>query len=162
MKDTFDRWLSNKTDEELWKYMGKIKSELKTRGSLRSGNVTGDRGELVAINYYNSTPNEPKLLQSEIGTKNFDATSRGGKRFSIKTVNIKTKSTGAFQADDFTEQRFDHLIVVRLDDLFGPVDILEAPWSVVNSIKRFHKTMGAYNVPLTKKNLAKFRKVYQK
>jgi len=101
------------------------------------------------------------LQQSEVGTKNFDATSRGGERFTIKTVNIRTTSTGTFQADDFTKQRFDHLIVVRLDDLYDPVEILEAPWNVVNDIKRFHKTMGAYNVPLTKKNLSKFRKVFQ-
>ena len=77
-------------------------------------------------------------------------------------MKTKTSSTGTFQADDFKKQRFDYLIVVRLDEFYNPIEILEAPWKTVNELKRFDKTMKAYKMPLTKKNITKFRRVYPK
>jgi len=162
LNDKLKKLLDDAEDEELWSYFGSVQGELKKRGHLRSGNVTGERGEMVAINFYNNTRNEPKLQRALTGTKNIDATSRDGERYAIKSVKTKTSNTGTFQADDFTKQRFDYLIVVRLDEFYNPIEILEATWKTVNELKRFDKTMKAYKMPLTKKNIMRFRRVYPK
>jgi len=161
LNDKLKKLLDDADDEELWNYYGSIEEELKKRGRL-SGNVTGDRGEALALKFYNSTPNEPKLQLAPPGTKHIDAISREGKKYAIKSVKISTTSTGTFQADDFTEQRFDFLIVVRLDVFYNPVEILEIPWRKVNEMKQWHKTMKAFKMPISKKSILEFRKVYSK
>lgn len=161
MNDELKKLLDSANDEELWDYYGSIEVELRKRGRL-SGNVTGDRGEALAWKFYKSTPHEPNLQLTPPGTKHIDAISREGKRYAIKSVKTSTTSTGTFQADDFTEQRFDFLIVVRLDELYNPVEILEIPWKKVNKMKQYHKTMKAFKMPITKKSIAEFRRVYPK
>jgi len=161
LNDELKKLLDDAEDEELWNYYGIVESELKKRGRL-SGNITGDRGEALALKFYNSTPHEPKLQLAPPGTKYIDAISREGKRYAIKSVKINTTSTGTFQADDFTEQRFDFLILVRLDEHYNPVEILEMPWKKVNKMKQYHKTMKAYKMPVTKKSISEFRRVYPK
>jgi len=161
LNDKLKKIIDDAKDEELWNYYGAIEVELRRRGRV-SGNVTGDRGEGLALKIYNSTTNEPKLQLAPPGTKFMDAISREGKRYAIKTVKFSTSSTSTFQSDDFKEQRFDYLILVRLDELYNPVEILEAPWETVNKLKRYHKTMGAPNFPITKKSIAECRRVFPK
>lgn len=79
----------------------------------------------------------------------------------MKTVRA-SRTTGTFQADDFSEKRFDYLIIVVLDEYYQPVEVLEAPWDVVNKYKRYHKTMKAFNLSLTKKLREKCRVVCKK
>jgi hypothetical protein len=102
----------------------------------------------VAIEIYRKTRGEPKLQLAPPGTKNVDALSREGKRYSIKTIRY-SRTTGTFQVDDFSEKRFDYLILVVLDEYYQPVEILEAPWEVVNRHKRYHTTMRAFNISAT-------------
>ena len=148
-------------DDEVWALYGLIESELKERGKIRSRNLTSERGEAVAISIYRKTPGEPKLQLAPPGTKNVDALSREGKRYSIKTIRY-SRITGTFQADDFSEKRFDYLIVVVLDDYYQPIEILEAPWEAVNRHKRFHKTMKAFNISVTQKFRGECRVVYSR
>lgn len=141
--------LSNKTVDELWQIYEDVEKELKERGLLRSKNIKGERGEEVALNYYNNTPNLPKLQRTPQGTAHVDAISRDGERYAIKTISKGNSTTGTFQADDFTKQRFEYLIVVVLDG-YRPYEILETPWEAVSRYKKYHKTMKAYNISLTK------------
>jgi len=162
MGNDFRNFVSGASDEEIWQTYGLIVRELKKRGLVSTGNITGERGETAAIHFYNSTSRLPNLQKAPIGTKNVDAMSRDGERYAIKTVRVTTTSTGTFQADDFARQRFEYLIIVRLDDSYEPVDIFEAPWEVVTKHKRYDKTMKAYKMPLTKKSLQDCRLVFGK
>lgn len=103
----------------------------------------------MAIRIYNRTPGCAKLQLAPTGTKNVDAISRNGDRYSIKTITQGTTSTGTFQADDFSEKRFEYAVLVVLDEYFQPLEVLEANWDHVNKHKRMHKTMRAYNIPVT-------------
>ena len=153
--------LDEKNDDEIWALFGLIESELKARGIIRSRNLTSERGEAVAIGIYNKTPGEPKLQLAPPGTKNVDALSREGKRYSIKTIR-HSRITGTFQADDFSEKRFDYLIVVVLDRHYQPIEVLEASWEIVNRQKRYHKTMKAFNISVTKRFKNECRVVFGK
>jgi len=153
--------LQEKDDDEIWALYGLTETELKERGKIRSRNLTSERGEAVASSIYRKTPGEPKLQLAPPGTKNVDALSREGKRYSIKTIR-HSRITGTFQADDFSEKRFDYLIVVVLDDYYQPVDVLEAPWEVVDRHKRYHKTMKAFNISVTRKFREECRSVYSR
>jgi hypothetical protein len=155
------RMLEKKNHDEIWALYGLIESELKERGKIRSGNLTSERGEAVAIDIYKKTPGEPKLQLAPAGTKNVDALSREGKLYQIKTIR-HTRITGTFQADDFLEKRFDYLIVVLLDDHYQPIAVLEAPWEIVDRHKRYHKTMKAFNINVTKKFRDECRVVYSR
>jgi len=151
--------VEKRNDDEVWALYGLIESELKARGKIRSRNLTSERGEAMAIEIYRKTRGEPKLQLAPPGTKNVDALSREGKRYSIKTVRF-SRTTGTFQADDFSEKRFDYLVVVVLDEYYQPVKILEASWEAVNRHKKYHKTMKAFNISLTEKFMNECRVVY--
>lgn len=146
-------------DSELWGLYGLVESTLKKRGRIRSRNLTSERGEALAVEIYRERRGEPKLQLAPPGTKNVDALSREGKRYSIKTIRF-SRITGTFQADDFSEKRFDYLIIVVLDEYYQPVEVLEAPWEIVNKHKKYHKTMKAFNLRLTKRLRDECRVVY--
>jgi hypothetical protein len=154
-------FLLNLNNDDVWALYGLIEESLKKAGKIRSNNLTCERGEGLAIEIYRKIPGEIKLQLAPPGTKNVDAISREGKTYSIKTVK-SSKVTGTFQADDFTDKTFDYLIVVFLDEYYQPLQILEAPWEVVNKFKKYHKTMKAYNVSLSKKFKDQCRVVYSK
>jgi hypothetical protein len=156
------RLLEGRTEDELWTIYGLISAILRQKGYARSKNLTAERGENVALQVYNSTPGAAKLQLAPPGTKNVDAISRDGERYSIKTISEGTASMGTFQADDFTNKRFDYMILVILDEFFQPAQVLEATWSHVDRFKRMHKTMKAYNVPVTAKFKAGCRLIYRK
>lgn len=156
------RNLENRTEDELWALHGLISAEIRAKGYARSKNLTAERGERLAIRLYNRVPGAAKLQLAPPGTKNVDAISRGGERYSIKTVTLGTKATGTFQADDFMEKRFEYLVIVVLDDYFQASEVLEATWEHVNRQKRMHKTMKAYNVHLNADFKAGCRVVYRK
>ena len=50
-------------------------------------------GEYIVIDFYNKTPGLPNLSAAEIGTKNIDAISRNGERYSIKSTHSSTTGT---------------------------------------------------------------------
>jgi len=73
-----------------------------------------------------------------------------------------SKTTGTFQADDFTNKMFEYLVIVFLDEYYQPIKVLEAPWEVVNESKYFDKTMKAYKVSLSRKFQEKCRIVFSR
>ena len=76
-------------DSHLIKLKMKVDAELDKRGI--SFNV-GTLGEKFSIEYFNSTPRLPNLLQAPAGAKNVDALSREGDRYSIKSFMKDRKS----------------------------------------------------------------------
>src|SRR5437867_1977696 len=75
----------------------------------------GGVGEGLAIEYFRKAPGLPKLQSAPRGTKNVDALSRNGDRYSIKTVcNAKKTGTIYPDADDRDKQLFEYVLLVKL------------------------------------------------
>ena len=86
-------------DAEVINLYSDIIKELKARKIIRTKNVLGELGEYLAIQHYNNIPGLPKLQVAPVGTKNIDAISRDGDRYSIKSTSSNT--TGVFTGIDF-------------------------------------------------------------
>lgn len=152
--------------EELWSLYGATHDRLKKLGEIRSRNITGDRGEQLAIAHYNATKNLPKLQMAPPSTKNIDAISTQGERYSIKTITLPNKTTGVFHGYGTPERpqrdkKFEYLIIVVID-AYQPELILELTWEDFYDLKCWHSTMAAYNISLSKAVIAKSRVVFQK
>jgi len=156
------------SNSELWVNQALTIKELKSRKLIRTRNITGERGEQLAIEIYNSTPNEPNLQAAPEGTRNVDALSRKGDRYSVKTITVPGKLTGVVYGlnppgdTSKEDKKFEYLIIVIMDDLYQPVKILECDWSTFLKFKKWHKTMRAWNISITKEFVKECRQVYPK
>lgn len=152
--------------EELWALFTDTTKRLRELGEIKGKNVVGDRGELLAVSIYNETPNLPKLQLAPPSTKNIDAISVKGDRYSIKTISYPNKTTGVFHGygspdKPVDNKLFEYLIVVVLDN-YMPHLIVEITWENFYKFKKWHSTMQAYNITLTKEVLAGAKVIYKK
>ena len=90
---------------------------------IRTNNITGERGEQLAISYYNKTLGLPKLQAAPKGTQNIDAISKKGERYTIKTLMLPNKTTGVFYGmgtpdKPITEKVFEYLIIVVINEYY--------------------------------------------
>lgn len=147
---------SDMETEELWAIYSMVVNELKDRNAIRTRNVTGERGEQLAIELYKSKTGYPKLQAAPEGTKNVDALSRSGERYAIKTIMFPNKTTGVFYGiTDNPEQvpKFEYLIVVILDNSYQLKQVLEIDWNTFLKYKKWHSRMRAFNISLTRELL---------
>ena len=83
IKQTLDQtYISKLTDDELMALRCNVDAELIARDITFN---VGSIGEKLCIAYFNSTSGLTNLLQAPTGSKNVDALSRNGERYSIKT-----------------------------------------------------------------------------
>lgn len=157
---------NNYSEQELVHAYSNLLTEMRKRGIIRSKNVTGDLGEFIAVDHYCKTRGLPKLQFAPPSTKNIDAISVDGDRYSIKTLT--TNTTGAFygiphaaKIED-VKQGFEYLIIVKLDDNFSPVLILEMDWSTFFKHKHWHSRINAHNIILTKEVLDDSKIIFSK
>lgn len=146
-------------NEELWILYAETEQELKHRGLVRTRNIVGERGEFLAIDTYNKTKNLPKLQAAPQGTRNIDAISRDGERYSIKTITEPSIGTGVFHGlgdndGSIPEKSFEYLIIVQLYKNYKPKRILELDWNAFVKHKKWHSTMRAWTISLTKSVLS--------
>ena len=83
------QYLDNLSNDELISVYPMLIELLKDRQIITTNNLTGELGEYLAIKFYNETKGLPKLLKADPGTKNIDAISKEGNRYSIKTTRKK-------------------------------------------------------------------------
>ena len=141
--------LKELNDEELVSMYPSLISELKEREIIRTDNVVGEIGEYLAINQYNKTPGLSKLIRTAKSTKNIDAVSNKGERYSIKTIT--TSTTGVIHGVDTIENKlFEKLIIVQLDKKFVVKRVIEIDWATFFKHKKWHSTMKAHNIQVTK------------
>jgi len=158
--------LEKLTSAELIETYSLIISHLKKRKIIRTKNLLGDLAEFLVIDYYTKTPNLPNLQSAPPGTKNIDAISRLGERYSIKSTSGNL--TGSFwglnaPGDNTSEsQKFEYLIVACFDDDYQLKRILQAKWTVFLENKKWNKTMECWNVSITKKFVADCQIIYNK
>ncbi len=114
----------------------------------------GEIGEAVAIKHFNSTPGLSNLKAAPTGTKNVDALSRNGDRYSIKTIQ-KAKKTGTVYPDTQNPDRqlFEYLLIVRLRPDFSLEALYQFSWEQFLKIRAWDKRMNAWYVPVSKNRL---------
>ena len=140
--------------EQLIELYPSILQELKNRHIIRTKNIIGDLGEYLAINYYCSHPNLPKLQAAPIGTQNIDAISKKGERYSIKSTSGTT--TGVFfglnpiDVAITDEKKFEYVIICSFDKMYCLKAIYELSWEHFIKHKKWHKRMNAWYLGITK------------
>ena len=150
--------LSKMDNNEVISLYSDIIKELKKRNIIRTKNVLGELGEYMAIDYYNKNPALPKLQAAPVGTKNVDAISRNGERYTIKSTS--TNATGVFTGLDFgkdelpNKQYFEYVLICKFDDEFRLLNIYQLDWDSFLKHKNWHSRMKSWNLVITK-NLIK-------
>ncbi len=142
--------LSNLSDEEVLSYRAAIDITLRNRNL--SFNI-GKLGEMLVIDYFNSTPGLPNLQPSPTGTKNVDALSRNGDRYSIKTL-WAAKKTGTIypDSDNPEKQLFEFLLIAKLDKNLKIECIYQFTWESFIKVRSWDKRMSAWYVSFSQKN----------
>ena len=147
------------SDGELVILRAALELEMKKRKVAFS---VGEVGERLAIEHFLKTPGLPKLQLAQKGTKNMDASSRNGERYSIKTI-CKTKKTGTIYPDseDKNKQLFEYLLVVRLDENLSLLSIHQISWQKFVELRLWDKRMNAWYVGCSEKTLSQATQIYK-
>ncbi len=128
--------------------------ELKKRGVLRTKNVVGELGEFLVLEWYERTPSLPSLNVVPVGTKNINAISQAGDRYSIKstTGNVTGVVYGLQPPESATLDKplFEYMIICKLDEDYSLEGIYQLSWDNFVKHKRWHSRMNAWNIAITK------------
>ena len=146
------------SDAELIRLRAALHVEMEKRKLAFS---VGDIGEEAAIDHFKRTPNLPNLQRAPPGTKNVDALSRRGDRFSIKTV-WRGSETGTIYPDPADQDRvlFEYLLIVQLSNQLCLQRIVELSWKEFCVVRCWDKRMNAWYVPTSRRALATGTAVY--
>ena len=143
---------------ELIQIYGELLSKMREDKLIRSKNVTGDLGEYIVVDYYTKTKGLPKLQFAPPSTKNIDAISVNGERYSIKCIT--TNTTGAFYGieknTDISDIKplFEYVVIIKLNEKYQPEFIMEH--------KHWHSRIGAYNLLVTNSLIENGKMIYRK
>jgi hypothetical protein len=142
-----DKNLHRLSDADLILLRARLDTEMRKRKLAYS---VGQVGERLAIEYFKGTPGLPNLQLAPPGTKNVDALSRNGDRFSIKTV-CNAKKTGTLYPDslDADKQLFEYLLIVRLSETWGLESIHQLSWKAFLDVRSWDKRMNAWYVVIS-------------
>lgn len=152
--ENIKNFLKQLADKDIWNAYALVIAELQSRNLVRTKNIVGERGEFLAIEFYNNTPGLPNLQAAPEGTQNVDALSRKGDRYSIKTISEPAKTTGVFygcgNVDEkiIPEQKFEYVVIVIIDKNLQLKKIYEVTWKQFLKFRRWHKTMRAWNISI--------------
>ena len=157
---------SNYSGIELIQLYSELISKMREDNLILSKNVTGDLGEYIVIDYYTKTRGLPKLQFAPPSTKNIDAISVKGERYSIKCIT--TNTTGAFygiekDADiNSIKPLFEYVVIIKLNENYQPDFILELDWETFFRHKHWHSRVGAYNLVITNSLVEDGKMVYKR
>lgn len=129
---------------DLLRFRSAIDAELRRRGLPSE---LGEIGEQVAIDFFSSNPKLPILAAAPRGTKNVDAISRNGERYSVKTL-MRAKKTGTvYPAPDGDERPlFEYMLIVLLDDSYELAGMFRLSWESFLRVRSWDKRMNAWYV----------------
>lgn len=152
--------LPSLSDAELITLRSSLDVEMRRRGIALT---VGDIGELLAIRHYNSTPGLPNLQNTSVGTKNIDAVSRTGERYSIKTI-LKTKKTSTIYPDpeDRDKQLFEQLLIVRISPSWELLEIYQLDWRDFVERRSWDTRMNAWYLAATRRVLTPDKCIFQR
>lgn len=150
--------LSRLSDTELLRLRSSVDREALRRGLALS---VGELGEKLAIETFRTRSDLPVLSPAPRGTKNVDALSRDGERYSIKTL-LRAKKTGTVYPDpgDPDRQLFEFLLIVLLSDHLELVRIVALDWEQFCEARSWDKRMQAWYVAKSKRVLDMGRPIF--
>ncbi len=142
---------------ELVSLRAKLEVEMRRR-SL--GFSVGAIGETLVIGHYTNTPGLPTLQPAPTGTKNVDALSRDGERYSIKsTWNAKKTGTIYPDPENRDKQLFEYIVVALLNDELTLKTIYEFTWNEFTRIRSWDSRMSAWYISCSAKTLQRAKKI---
>ena len=141
------QFLNNLSNEKLISVYPTLMEILKDRKIITTNNLTGELGEYLAIKFYNETKGLPKLQKAPPGTRNIDAISINGERYSIKTS--RTNRTGVFHSITEGVTAFEYLLLVILDENFKTKEIYECTWETFVKFRKIKKPENKYSIQIT-------------
>jgi hypothetical protein len=143
--------LAKMSDDELVLLRAGMDVEMRKRGIAFS---VGGVGERLVIEYFRKTAGLPKLQAAPRGTKNVDALSRNGDRYSIKTI-CSAKKTGTVYPDSQERDRqlFEYILIVRLSEKWTLESIYQLSWSEFIKVRSWDKRMNAWYVAISSRTL---------
>jgi hypothetical protein len=143
--------LAKYSDDNLVLLRANLRAEMRKRGIADS---VGAVGEKLAIEHFRKTPGLPKLSPAARGTKNIDANSNRGERYSIKTVcNAKKTGTIYPDSDDRDRRLFEHILIVKLAENWSLESIHQLPWAEFVKVRSWDKRMNAWYVGISGRTL---------
>jgi hypothetical protein len=147
-----NEFLASLGDADLLLLRAGLDAEMRKRKIAFS---VGQVGEQLAVTHFKTTPGLPTLGLAPTGTKNVDALSRNGDRFSIKTV-CNAKKTGTIYPDsqDLDKQLFEYLLIVRLSETWALESIHQLTWTAFCEVRSWDKRMNAWYVAISGRALA--------
>ncbi len=146
------------SDNELLSLRTQLNAELTRRGMNFS---VGEIGEKVAIEYFNSTPGLPNLQEAQKGTKNIDANSRYGDRYSIKTQMKAEKSSTIYPDTEHPDKQvFEYLLLVKLSLDYQLETLHRSSWEAFLQARAWDKRTNAWCIPVSSKRLEMAEKIF--
>lgn len=145
--------LLNYSISELVSLYSQTIKELKKRGVLRTKNVVGELGEYLVLEQYDRNPELPNLSVVPVGTKNINAVSQEGERYSIKatTGNVTGVIYGLEPPNSTVIDKplFEYMVICKLDSDCSLEGIYQLSWEGFLKHKKWHSRMNAWNVAVT-------------
>lgn len=146
------------SDEELFKLHTQVLREARRRGL---GFSVGELGEKLIIELFRKRSDLPVLVAAPVGTRNVDALSRNGDRYSIKTLQRAKKSGTVYpDREDPDKQLFEFLVVVRLDEDLELARAILLSWQQFCEVRKWDVTMKAWYVSATQSVLERGLQLY--
>lgn len=132
------------SDKELLLLRARLDAEMRRR---KLAFRIGDFGESIAIAHFKTTAGLPKLQLAPANTKNVDALSRDGDRYSIKTIcNAKKTGTIYPDRDEADKQLFEFLLIVKLNADWSLKAIYQFAWADFVKVRSWDVRMHAWYV----------------
>jgi hypothetical protein len=152
--------LEKLSDDEIVSLRIKIENEFKRRKIKFS---TSEKGDALAIEFFNKTPGLDNLMRTSIGTKSVDALSRKGERYSIKTMKDGGKSSNFYLKGNIKKEKlFEFLLIVVLDQAYELKSLHRFSWTQFLKIKLWDSHMGSHYVSKSQKRLNQGECLYEK
>ncbi|HEX7412579.1 MAG TPA: hypothetical protein VF411_00945 [Bacteroidia bacterium] len=154
------QYLKKLPKQKLIKTYSILLEVLKEKGIIRTNNLVGDLGEVLAIDFYNSVIRKQKLIQAKTNTKAYDAKTRSKITYAIKSTS--GNRTGIFygleQEGSKVEDKkiFDYVIIVKFDKSYQVENIYEIDWKTFIEVKRWDKIKKAWYLSLGKDLIKKY------
>lgn len=157
--DPFEIDFKTISDDDVIALRTEIEKELKRREIKFT---VGEIGESKAISFFNNTPGLDNLQRAPVGTKNVDALSRKGERYSIKTIKEGSKSGTVYPDSEIKDKElFEYILLVLLDENFQLKSLYRFSWKQFLKIRQWDKTMNAWYIPKSQKALKNGESIYE-
>ncbi|MDF3982897.1 hypothetical protein P3W23_12945 [Luteibacter sp. PPL554] len=148
------------TDLQLFELRAAVDTEARRRGL--NFNV-GEIGEKLAIALFKQRSDLPVLALAPKGTKNIDAISRDGDRYSIKTLQT-AKKTGTVYPDpkDRERQLFEYILIVVVKDDLTLDKIVQLDWGQFCEVRSWDVRMNAWYLTRSKRTFDAGKQIFPK